>query len=88
MKVYQVGTILKVGDIVSSHHGESKITRMEIVEDGAKDEGIQVEKIYWSMKDHIVVDLENGHWAMGYTLLEIVSPEQDVELNIDTPVIH
>jgi len=63
-----MASTFKVGDTVGSRHGVSKIKRIEIVEPGQKECGIEVNEYYWSLKNQVVVDLENGHWAYGDTI--------------------
>lgn len=58
----------KIGTEVLSNHGQAKIERIEVVEPGQKEDGISVNEFYWSLKDNVVVDLDNGHWAYGSTI--------------------
>ena len=37
--------ILKVGDAVFTNHGEAKVIKIEIVEPGQKEDGIDVSKL-------------------------------------------
>jgi hypothetical protein len=63
------GLKLKVGDEVWSNHGPSVVKNIELVEMGQKEGGIKVKEIWWSMvPNHVVVDMENGHWAYGTQL--------------------
>ncbi len=80
--------ILKVGDAVFTNHGEAKVIKIEIVEPGQKEDGIDVSKIYWSLKDYVIVDLDNGHWSYGYNIQPINDDENEDILNTEDPVIH
>ena len=62
---------LKVGDSVmwrgafgSEAPKEAVVESIEICKKGGK-HGRCVEQVFWSKKDEIVVDLDNGHWARG-----------------------
>jgi hypothetical protein len=63
-----MASTFKIGDTVNSNHGVAKIKHIEVVEPGEKEDGISVKKFYWSMKNQVVVDLDNGHWAYGASL--------------------
>jgi hypothetical protein len=63
-----MASTFKIGDTVISRHGVAKIKHIEVVEPGEKEDGISVKKFYWSMKNQVVVDLDNGHWAYGETI--------------------
>ena len=39
-----------------------------MVEEGRKDGGIEMEKIFYEDKDRCVFDLDNGHWQYGYQI--------------------
>lgn len=79
--------ILKVGDAVFTNHGEAKVIKIEIVEPGQKEDGIDVSKIYWSLIDNVIVDLDNGHWSYGYNITP-VDREDEEDLNTEEPVLH
>jgi hypothetical protein len=66
--------ILRVGDTVRWRGGfggdapkDAVVTGIEICKNGSK-YGDQVDKVDWSKKDKIVVDLDNGHWAKGHQI--------------------
>ena len=63
--------ILKVGDAVFTNHGEAKVIKIEIVEPGQKEDGIDVSKIYWSLIENVIVDLDNVHWSYGYNITPV-----------------
>jgi hypothetical protein len=44
------------------------VTGIEMVEEGRKDGGIEMEKIFYADKDRCVFDLDNGHWQYGYQI--------------------
>lgn len=73
-------SILGVNDIVlwrgtwgSDAPQRAKVTRIEVCEPGAKD-GDEAAHVDWSLanaprcEEHIVVNLDNGHWAYGSQL--------------------
>ena len=66
-----MASTFKIGDTVVSNHGVAKIERIEVVEPGQKENGISVKEFYWSMLEHVIVDLDNGHWAYGESLKSI-----------------
>ena len=63
-----MASTFKIGDTVHSRHGVAKIDRIEVVEPGEKEDGISVKEFYWSMKNQVVVDLDNGHWTYGESI--------------------
>ena len=79
--------ILKVGDAVFTNHGEAKVIKIEIVEPGQKEDGIDVSKIYWSLIENVIVDLDNVHWSYGYNITP-VDREDEEDLNTEEPVLH
>ena len=59
---------IKIGTTVDSRFGVAKVTGIEMVEEGRKDGGIEMEKIFYADKDRCVFDLDNGHWQYGYQI--------------------
>ena len=57
---------IEIGTKVSSKFGLAKVTGIEMVEEGRKDGGIEMDKIFYADKDRCVFDLDNGHWQYGY----------------------
>ena len=66
-------SVLSVGDTVDSPFGPAAVENIELVENGSK-YGLDIPHIYWSLKEHIVVSLSNGHWAYG-SQLKTQTPE-------------
>ena len=57
---------IEIGTKVSSKFGLAKVIGIEMVEEGRKDGGIGMEKIFYADKDRCIFDLDNGHWQYGY----------------------
>ena len=71
---------LKVGDVVSWSHSWGKSSYEDAVvtgiqfnfKNGSKD-GVSVDVIDWDIvkESHVIVDLDNGHWAWAYQIKQI-----------------
>ena len=60
---------IKIGTTVDSRFGIAKVTGIEFMaEEGRKEGGIEMEKIFYADKDRCVFDLDNGHWQYGYQI--------------------
>ena len=59
------------GNFGTSGSKKAKVVRIEVVERGEKEGGTLVETVPWAMKDSIVVDLDNGHWAYGDQIAQL-----------------
>lgn len=66
-----MSAILRVGDTVLHRSGfglheprPAKVLHIEHCQDDPK-YGFDVPEIAWALRNQIVVDLDNGHWAFG-----------------------
>ena len=59
--------IIYVGDKVKTKFGVSQITKMELMPEKKHYSkcGINVKKMFTSMVDQCIIDLDNGHWQYG-----------------------
>jgi hypothetical protein len=75
---------LKVGDTVLWRGGfgsdpakPAKVTHIEIVKLGQKEGGVEVQDVPWGIvRDYVVVSLDNGHWAYGRQLTEVLPGQE------------
>ena len=84
-------TILRVGDAVLwrgawgfEEPKTARVAVIELVERGQKNGGVPVDAVPWSaVPDHVVVTLDNNHWAYGRQLQPVPpeSPEADCMLD-------
>ena len=59
--------IVYVGDKVETKFGIRQITKMELMPEPRHYSkcGINVKKMFTSMVDQCIIDLDNGHWQYG-----------------------
>ena len=62
--------MIRVGHNIVSPFGELKITKIELCEKWNQKEGIPMKEIFEKDLDRCVIDLEDGHWAFGYTCVK------------------
>ena len=48
-----------------SRYGEARVTKLEITERPGDKYGIEVQEVFTSMLDCVIMDLDNGHWSYG-----------------------
>lgn len=56
---------IRVGDLISTRHGTSKIKKIELCEKPGEKYGIPVKRVFTNLLDRVIIDLENGHWTYG-----------------------
>jgi len=56
---------LKIGDKVMSRYGEARVTKLEMTERPGDKYGLEVQEVFTSMLEYVIMDLDNGHWSYG-----------------------
>ena len=59
--------IFYIGDLVESKYGPARIKKIELMPEKRHYSkcGINVKKMFTSMVDQCIIDLDNGHWQYG-----------------------